>query len=92
VERHPHRAVAACPDHGCAGSGVQASALGAIANGNAEQGTHDGHLLHDFIRDTSGGSTADEGINHFGGSGHVISQAGKGIQPDSKVLASFGMQ
>jgi predicted lipoprotein with Yx(FWY)xxD motif len=75
-----------------AGSGVQASALGTIANGGAQQVTYLGHPLYYFIRDKSAGSTAGEGINHFGGSWYVISPAGKGIQPDGKVLAGSGMQ
>jgi predicted lipoprotein with Yx(FWY)xxD motif len=54
-----------------AGSGVEASALGAIANGSAQQVTYHGHPLYYFIRDKP---------------------AGKGIQPDGKVLAGSGMQ
>ncbi len=75
-----------------AGSRVQASALGTITNGSAQQVTYDGHPLYCFIRDKSAGSTAGEGINHFGGSWYVVSPAGKGIQPDGKVVAGSGMQ
>jgi predicted lipoprotein with Yx(FWY)xxD motif len=70
-----------------AGSGVEASALGTIANGSAQQVTYHGHPLYYFIRDKAAGSTAGEGINHFGGSWYVISAAGNGIQRDGKVLA-----
>ncbi len=75
-----------------AGNGVQASALGTIADGNAQQVIYDGHPLYYFIGDTSSGSTAGEGIHYFGGSWYVVSPAGKGIQPDGKVLAGSGMQ
>jgi predicted lipoprotein with Yx(FWY)xxD motif len=71
-----------------AGPGVEASALGTIANGSAQQVTYDGHPLYYFIRDKSAGSTAGEGITHFGGSWYVLSPAGNGIQPDGKALAS----
>jgi predicted lipoprotein with Yx(FWY)xxD motif len=73
-----------------AGSGVQASALGTIANGNARQVTYYGHPLYYFIRDKSAGTTAGEGITHFGGSWYVVSPEGKGVQPDGKVLAGSG--
>jgi Secreted repeat of unknown function len=69
---------------------VEASALGTIANGSAQQVTYDGHPLYYFIRDKSAGSTAGEGITHFGGSWYVLSPAGNGIQPDGKALASSG--
>ena len=70
-----------------AGSGVQASALGTIANGSAKQVTFDGKPLYYFIRDKSAGSTAGEGITHFGGSWYVVSPSGNGILPDGKALA-----
>jgi len=71
---------------------VEASALGTIANGSAQQVTFHGHPLYYFIRDKSAGSTAGEGINHFGGSWYVVSPAGSGIQPDGKVLTGSSMQ
>jgi hypothetical protein len=71
---------------------VEASALGTIANGSAQQVTYHGHPLYYFIRDKSAGSTAGEGITHFGGSWYVISPAGKGIQPNGKVLADARSQ
>jgi predicted lipoprotein with Yx(FWY)xxD motif len=67
-----------------AANGVEASALGTIANGSAQQVTYHGHPLYYFIRDKSAGSTEGEGITHFGGSWYVVSPAGKGIQPDGK--------
>ena len=67
-----------------AGSGVQASALGTIKRGNEEQVTYDGMPLYYFARDKSAGSTAGEGINHFGGSWYVVSPSGKGIPPIGK--------
>jgi len=73
-----------------AGSGVRASSLGTIANGNAQQVTFDGRPLYYFIRDKAAGSTAGEGITHFGGSWYVLSPAGTGILPDGKELAAFG--
>jgi len=69
------------------GSGVQASALGTIANGKAQQVTYYGHPLYYFIRDKSAGSTAGEGITHFGGSWYVVSPEGKGIQRDGKPVS-----
>ena len=71
-----------------AGAGVQASALGTIASGSAQQVTYDGKPLYYFIRDKSAGSTAGEGITHFGGSWYVLSPSGKGILPDGKALAA----
>ena len=73
-----------------AGNGVQASALGTITNGGAQQVTYDGRPLYYFIRDKSAGSTAGEGITHFGGSWYVLSPDGKGILPDGKALAASG--
>ena len=71
-----------------AGSGVEASALGTIKNGKAEQVTYDGKPLYYFVRDKAADSTAGEGINHFGGSWYVLSPSGNGILPDGKPLAS----
>lgn len=71
-----------------AGSGVQASALGTIKRGNEEQVTYDGMPLYYFIRDKATGSTAGEGITHFGGSWYVVSPTGKGILPTGKELAA----
>jgi predicted lipoprotein with Yx(FWY)xxD motif len=73
-----------------AGKGVQASSLGTIKRGNAEQVTYDGVPLYYFVRDKAAGSTAGEGITHFGGSWYVIAPAGKGILPSGKELASAG--
>ncbi|MGH7119899.1 MAG: COG4315 family predicted lipoprotein [Acetobacteraceae bacterium] len=70
------------------GSGTQASALGTIKRGNEEQVTYDGMPLYYFIRDKAMGSTAGEGITHFGGSWYVVSPAGKGILPTGKELAA----
>jgi predicted lipoprotein with Yx(FWY)xxD motif len=58
-----------------AGQGVQASALGAIASDSAQQVTYDGMPLHHFVRDKAAGSTAGEGITHFGSSWYVVSPA-----------------
>jgi predicted lipoprotein with Yx(FWY)xxD motif len=73
-----------------AGSGVQAASLGTIKRGSEDQVTYDGKPLYYFIRDKSAGSTAGEGITHFGGSWYVLSPSGKGIQPDGKMLAAGG--
>jgi len=70
-----------------AGSGVAASALGTVKNGSEEQVTYDGKPLHYFVRDQAAGSTAGEGITHFGGSWYLLSPAGKGILPNGKELA-----
>ncbi|HTU56305.1 MAG TPA: hypothetical protein VMF62_20240 [Acetobacteraceae bacterium] len=71
-----------------AGSGVQASALGTMKRGSDEQVTYDGRPLYYFIRDKSAGSTAGEGITHFGGSWYVLSPSGKGILPTGKEMAA----
>ena len=71
-----------------AGSGVQASALGTMKRGSDEQVTYDGRPLYFFIRDKSAGSTAGDGITHFGGSWYVLSPSGKGILPTGKELAA----
>jgi predicted lipoprotein with Yx(FWY)xxD motif len=70
-----------------AGTGVQASALGTIQRGSEMQVTYDGMPLYYFIRDKSAGSTAGEGINHFGGSWYVVSPSGKGLLPTGKEMA-----
>jgi predicted lipoprotein with Yx(FWY)xxD motif len=71
-----------------AGSGVQGSALGTMQRGSEQQVTYDGRPLYYFIRDKSSGSTAGEGINHFGGSWYVLSPSGKGILPTGKEMAA----
>jgi len=70
-----------------AGSGVEASELGTVKNGTAEQVTYEGKRLYYFVRDKAAGSTAGEGVNHFGGSWYVLSPSGAGILPDGKDLA-----
>jgi predicted lipoprotein with Yx(FWY)xxD motif len=67
-----------------AGKGVTASALGTIKRGAEEQVTYDGMPLYLFVRDTAAGSTAGEGINHFGGSWYLVAPDGKGILPSGK--------
>lgn len=71
-----------------AGQGAEASALGTLKRDGHEQVTYDGKPLYYFIRDKSAGSTAGEGINHFGGSWYLLSPSGKGILPDGKALAA----
>lgn len=71
-----------------AGKGIEASALGTIKRGNEEQVTYDGKPLYYFIRDLSAGSSAGEGVAHFGGSWFVVSPSGNGILPTGKEVSS----
>lgn len=63
-----------------AGPGVDASMLGTISRDGSMQVTYDGKPLYYFIRDKTAGTTAGEGINHFGGSWYLVAPNGKGIQ------------
>jgi predicted lipoprotein with Yx(FWY)xxD motif len=63
-----------------AGPGVAASMLGTIPRDGGMQVTYDGMPLYYFIRDKTAGTTAGEGINHFGGSWYLVAPNGKEIQ------------
>lgn len=66
-----------------AGEGVRASMLGAISRkGGARQITYNGKPLYYFKGDAAAGSTAGQGIDHFGGEWYLLSPKGAKIDED----------
>ncbi|HEY5301828.1 MAG TPA: hypothetical protein VIJ55_14225 [Acetobacteraceae bacterium] len=66
-----------------AGEGVKASMLGVVPRkSGAKQVTYDGKPLYYFKGDSAAGSTAGEGIDHFGGEWYLLSPKGGKIDDD----------
>jgi predicted lipoprotein with Yx(FWY)xxD motif len=63
-----------------AGSGVNAAMLGTIARDGGMQVTYAGRPLYYFAGDKGPGSTAGQGINHFGGEWYLMRPNGKIIE------------
>ena len=63
-----------------AGTGVNASLLGTIPRDGGMQVTYAGKPLYYFVGDKAAGSTAGEGITHFGGSWYLVSPSGKEVE------------
>jgi predicted lipoprotein with Yx(FWY)xxD motif len=65
-----------------AGAGVDASLLGAIPRDGGTQVTYAGRPLYYFAGDKRAGSTAGQGINHFGGAWYLVAPNGKEIEKE----------
>ncbi|MGH7119705.1 MAG: COG4315 family predicted lipoprotein [Acetobacteraceae bacterium] len=65
-----------------AGPGVDAKLLGTIPRGGGMQVTYDGMPLYYYVGDNGAGSTAGEGIKHFGGEWYLLAPNGGKIDND----------
>jgi predicted lipoprotein with Yx(FWY)xxD motif len=62
-----------------AGSGVDASKIGTIAN---NQVTYNGHPLYTYVGDQKPGDTSGEGLDQFGAKWYVLAASGDKIDND----------
>lgn len=63
-----------------AGPGVEAGLLGTIPRQGGMQVTYHGMPLYYFAGDKRAGSTAGQGINHFGGEWYLVAPNGREIE------------
>ena len=63
-----------------AGSGVNAAMLATTPRGGGTQVTYAGRPLYYFAGDKGPGSTAGQGISHFGGEWYLVGPNGKAIE------------
>lgn len=65
-----------------AGSGVNKALLGTMKRSDGMQVTYGGMPLYYFVGDKAPGTTAGEGIDHFGGKWYLVAPGGKKIDND----------
>ncbi|HUA77822.1 MAG TPA: hypothetical protein VMA86_09125 [Acetobacteraceae bacterium] len=66
-----------------AGPGVNAALLGTISRDGGMQVTYAGMPLYYFVGDRAAGTTAGQGIEHFGGKWYLVAPAGQKIDDDA---------
>lgn len=65
-----------------AGSGVNKALLGTMKRNGGMQVTYGGMPLYYFVGDKAPGTTAGEGIDHFGGKWYLVAPVGQKIDTD----------
>jgi predicted lipoprotein with Yx(FWY)xxD motif len=65
------------------GAGVNAALLGTIPRDGGMQVTYAGMPLYYFVGDKEAGTTAGQGITHFGGKWYLVAPTGQKIDDDT---------